>query len=213
MTNNRLSKSKSASEIAKTTIYDGVLVKDELFNTKAKNQDICISHFQIYLINKGNTEDPMTYAKTYKLLNHDEYNYLAYLIADENDFVINYYINNEVKHYGKRNLMESYYVLRNLIHLDLALKTYLKEIDELLTHVFLSHDYLHGDLDISLKDGVLSVSMLETCVHSLLIPIFKIYDVKDFEFNETNYRHLKVDDRDLYLLDLNSIRDKINIYY
>ena len=187
----------------KTNNLDELTIKSKLFNTKAKNQDILISHFQIYLINKGDQRDPKTYASIFKLLDSDgEYNYLAYLIADENELDIYY---NGVN-YGHRNLLEAFFALRN--HLRLDTKT--KLLDDLLLYIFLHHDYLSSSIKLELNHQQLIVDYVATNTDPLLNNVFKAYGIESSNLDLSPYQQLSLSQTQARL-DINTICDKINI--
>ena len=182
---------------------DELTIKSKLFNMKAKNQDILISHFQIYLINKGDQRDPKTYASIFKLLDSDgEYNYLAYLIADENELDIYY---NGIN-YGHRNLLEAFFALRN--HLRLNTKT--KLLDDLLLHIFLHHDYLSSPIKLELNHQQLIVDYVATNTDPLLNNIFKAYGIELSNLDLNAYQQLSLSQTQARL-DINTICDKIDI--
>ena len=182
---------------------DELTIKSKLFNMKAKNQDILISHFQIYLINNGNQRDPKTYASIFKLLDSDgEYNYLAYLIADENELDIYY---NGIN-YGRRNLLEAFFALRNNLRLD----TKTKLLDDLLLYIFLHHDYLSSSIDIELNHQQLIVDYVATNTDPLLNNIFKAYGIELSNLDLNAYQQLSLSQTQARL-DINTICDKIDI--
>ena len=180
---------------------------DELLKQKAINQDICISHFQIYLINEGSLIDPATYASLYHLLDEDgDFNMLGYLIADENDISIIYSFNKMRNDIGRKNIVAAYFNLINWLKMDLGY-TISKTLEDIILYVFLHHDYLNGTMSFNINDHIFEIRFNKYDMHYALLDIFNLYHL---EYQEVNVESYKVKDG-LYLIDLNSICDKINI--